>query len=62
MAEATATAAAAPSPPPPTTAAAATVLFFLFSTTGPFQGHTLPFQGSKYFYFKFINFSISYFK
>jgi len=53
-------AAAAPSPPP--TAAAATVLlFFLFSTAGPFQGHTLPLQGSKYFYFKFINFSISYF-
>jgi hypothetical protein len=24
-------------------AAAAGVIFFLFSTTGPFQGHTLPF-------------------
>jgi hypothetical protein len=57
MAEATA---AAPSPSP--TAAAAAVFFFLFSTTGPFQGHSLPLHGSKYFYFKFINFSISYFK
>ena len=53
--------AAAPSPTP-TTAAAAGAFFFLFSTTGPFQGHILPLQGSKYFYFKFINFSISYFK
>jgi len=42
-------------------ATAAAVFFFLFSTTGPFQGHTLPLQGSKFFYFQFINFSISYF-
>jgi hypothetical protein len=56
VAEATA---AAPSPPP---TAASAVLFFLFPTTGPFQGHSLPLQGSKYFYFKFINYSISYFK
>jgi hypothetical protein len=28
-----------------TTKAAAAVLFYLFSTTGPSQGHVLPFQG-----------------
>jgi len=32
-------------------AAAVAVLFFLFSTPGPFQGHTLPFQ-VKFFLFK----------
>jgi hypothetical protein len=42
-------------------AAAAAVFFFLFSKTGPFQGNTLPLQGSKFFYLKFINFSIAYF-
>jgi len=60
MAEAITATPSPPTSPPPTVAAA--VLFFLYSTTGPFQGHTLRLQGSKYFYFKFINFSISYFK
>ena len=45
-----------------TMAEATAVFFFLFSTTGPLQGHTLPLQGSNFFYFKIINFSISYFK
>jgi hypothetical protein len=31
-------------------AAAAAILFFLFSTTGPFQGHNLPFQGKTFFF------------
>jgi hypothetical protein len=33
--------AATASPPPPPA-----VFFFLFSTKGPFQGHTLPLQGN----------------
>jgi hypothetical protein len=32
--------------PPPPSAAAAAVFFLLFSTKGPFQGHTLPLQGN----------------
>jgi len=31
-------------------AEAAAVLFFLFSTTGPFQGYTLPFQGKSFLF------------
>jgi hypothetical protein len=31
---------------PPQSPAAAVIFFFLFSTKGPFQGHTLPLQGS----------------
>jgi len=31
-------------------AAAAAVLFFLFSTTGLFQGHTLPFQNKSFLF------------
>jgi len=31
-------------------AAAAAVLSFLFSTTGAFQGHTLPFQGKSFLF------------
>jgi len=53
MAEAAA--AAVPPPPPPPTAAA--VFFFLFSTKGPFQGHTFPICLTLHQ----INFSISYF-
>jgi hypothetical protein len=39
-------AAAAAAPPPPQSPAAAVIFFFLFSTKGPFQGHTLPLQGN----------------
>ena len=60
-AAAAAAVAAVPPPPQAAPAAAAAVFFFLFSKTGPFQGHTLPLQGSKFFYLKFIKFSISYF-
>jgi len=31
-------------------ATAVAVLFFLFSTTGPFQGRTLPFQGKSFLF------------
>jgi len=31
-------------------AAAAALLSFLFSTTGPFWGHTLPFQGKSFLF------------
>jgi hypothetical protein len=43
-----ATAKAATAPPPQA------AVFFLFSTKGPFQGHTLPFQGIIHFFLHLV--------